>query len=65
VVHSPDHPPAHHLDKAAHSRSLDDQSDVAPENPPLVTVIVPARNEAHNIQRCVTSILATRYHDWS
>jgi chlorobactene glucosyltransferase len=43
------------------SRSLDDESDVPPENPPLVTVIVPARNEAHNIDRCVTSILSTTY----
>jgi len=44
-----------------HSRSLDDESDGIPENPPLVTVIVPARNEAHNIGRCVTSILSTNY----
>ena len=44
-----------------HSRSLDDESDVPPENPPLVSVIVPARNEAHNIARCVTSILSTTY----
>jgi len=44
-----------------HSRSLDDERDVPPENPPLVTVIVPARNEAHNIARCITSILATSY----
>ncbi len=43
------------------SRSLGDESPVAPANPPLVTVIVPARNEAHNIARCVTSILATSY----
>jgi chlorobactene glucosyltransferase len=44
-----------------HSRSLDDENDSVPENPPLVTVIVPARNEAHNIARCVTSILSTTY----
>src|SRR5450759_1680745 len=43
------------------SRSLDVESDIAPENPPLVSVIVPARNEAHNIARCVTSILSTTY----
>ena len=43
------------------SRSLDVESDVPPENPPLVSVIVPARNEAHNIARCVTSILSTTY----
>jgi chlorobactene glucosyltransferase len=44
-----------------HSRSLDDESDTAPESAPLVSVVVPARNEAHNIERCVKSILATRY----
>jgi chlorobactene glucosyltransferase len=43
------------------SRSLDEESDIPPENPPLVTVIVPARNEAHNIGRCVRSILSTTY----
>jgi chlorobactene glucosyltransferase len=44
-----------------HSRTLDDESDAPPENPPLVSVIVPARNEARNIARCVTSILSTTY----
>jgi len=44
-----------------HSRSLDEESDATPDNPPLVSVIVPARNEAHNIGRCVTSILSTSY----
>jgi chlorobactene glucosyltransferase len=44
-----------------HSHSLDEESDVALEHPPLVSVIVPARNEAHNIARCVTSILSTTY----
>ncbi len=43
------------------SRSLDEESDVAPADAPLVTVIVPARNEAHNIARCVSSILSTTY----
>ncbi|MGH7675756.1 MAG: glycosyltransferase [Gemmatimonadales bacterium] len=28
---------------------------------PLVSVVIPARNEAHNIERCVRSILTTRY----
>jgi len=28
---------------------------------PLVSVIIPARNEAHNIERCARSILASRY----
>ena len=44
-----------------HSRSLDDESAIPLANPPLVSVIVPARNEAHNIARCVSSILSTTY----
>jgi chlorobactene glucosyltransferase len=44
-----------------HSRSLDNESDIPLENPPLVSVIVPARNEAHNIARCVSSILSATY----
>jgi chlorobactene glucosyltransferase len=44
-----------------HSRSLDEESDISAPNPPLVSVIVPARNEAHNIARCVSSILSTTY----
>jgi chlorobactene glucosyltransferase len=43
------------------SRSLDGESDIAPANGPLVSVIVPARNEAHNIERCLSSILSTDY----
>jgi chlorobactene glucosyltransferase len=43
------------------SRSLDDESSIPLANPPLVSVIVPARNEAHNIARCVSSILSTTY----
>ena len=44
-----------------HSRSLDSESDTPPASPPRVSVIVPARNEARNIERCVTSILSTNY----
>ena len=43
------------------SRSLDDESDIPLADPPLVSVIVPARNEAHNIERCVSSILSATY----
>jgi glycosyltransferase involved in cell wall biosynthesis len=43
------------------SRSLDGESNVSPPEPPLVSVILPARNEAHNIARCVRSILTTSY----
>src|SRR6266576_1684970 len=54
-------PPVVTYVRLRHSRSLDDESDIPPESPPLVSVIVPARNEAHNIARCVTSILAATY----
>ncbi|MFL5574257.1 MAG: glycosyltransferase [Gemmatimonadaceae bacterium] len=43
------------------SRSIDEYSASAPAKAPLVSVIVPARNEAHNIARCTKSILATTY----
>ena len=43
------------------SRSLDAESAEAPPDPPLVSVIVPARNEAFNIARCVSSVLTTTY----
>jgi chlorobactene glucosyltransferase len=43
--------------RARGSPRLDGESaEIAPD-PPLVSVIVPARNEAHNIERCVRSIL--------
>ncbi len=32
-----------------------------PADSPLVSIIVPARNEAANIERCITSLLACRY----
>lgn len=43
------------------SRSLDSESDAPPSDAPLVSVIVPARNEARNIERCASSILSTTY----
>lgn len=43
------------------SQSLDELSPIVPPSAPLVSVIVPARNEARNIDRCVRSLLATRY----
>jgi chlorobactene glucosyltransferase len=47
--------------RAADSRSLDEESPIPPDDPPLVSVIVPARDEAANIERCVRSVLATSY----
>jgi chlorobactene glucosyltransferase len=43
--------------RARGSPSLDDEPSEIPPEPALVSVIVPARNEAHNIERCVRSIL--------
>jgi chlorobactene glucosyltransferase len=45
----------------AQSKSLDEESADVSAGSPLVTVIVPARNEAHNIAKCVQSILASSY----
>jgi chlorobactene glucosyltransferase len=47
--------------RAANSRSLDDESATPPDDAPLVSVIVPARDEASNIERCVRSVLSTSY----
>ena len=47
--------------RVARSRSLDDEPSEPPPSPPLVSVMVPARNEARNIERCVRSLLNTQY----
>jgi hypothetical protein len=47
--------------RARHSRSLDEERGDAPTDAPLVSLIIPARDEAHNIQRCVESALASDY----
>jgi chlorobactene glucosyltransferase len=44
-----------------HSRDLGDYSAVAAPDAPLVSVVVPARNEARNIERSVRSLLASAY----
>ena len=45
------------------SRTLDDEPAEAEAGAgaPLVSVIIPARNEARNIERCARSVLATHY----
>ena len=47
--------------RAADSRSLDEESAEPPADPPLVSVIIPARDEAANIGRCLRSVLATTW----
>ncbi len=47
--------------RAARSTFLKDESPDPPNDPPRVTVIVPARNEARNIGACLHSILASSY----
>ena len=43
------------------SRSLDEEPDAPPDEAPLVSVVIPARNEARNIGRCVRSVLDSTY----
>lgn len=40
------------------------QDPVEPENHPMVSIIVPARNEERNIRRCVESLLAQDYDNY-
>ncbi len=44
--------------------SLDDVSDEAPAHSPLVSVVLPARNEADHIAACIGSLRATTWPDW-
>ncbi len=43
------------------SRSLDEVTADVAGDAPLVSLVIPARNEARNIRRCVKSALATSY----
>jgi chlorobactene glucosyltransferase len=43
------------------TRTLDEYPVAAPADAPLVSVVIPARNEAHNIARCLRSVLAAEY----
>lgn len=47
--------------RARHSRSLDEESPDPPSDAPAVSVVIPARNEARSIGRCVASALASAY----
>ncbi len=54
-------PPVATLVRALDSRSLDDFSPTVDGEAPLLSVVIPARNEARNIERCARSVLATNY----
>jgi chlorobactene glucosyltransferase len=54
-------PPCIALARSARSRSLDEVSADVGTPAPFVSVVIPARNEARNIERCVRSVLSTRY----
>lgn len=47
--------------RARNSRSLTEFSAVPAADAPLLSVVIPARNEARNIERCVRSVLASNY----
>jgi chlorobactene glucosyltransferase len=47
--------------RARNSRDLAGVSDAPPPDAPLVSVIVPARNERRNIEACLHSVLASTY----
>ncbi|HEY6829408.1 MAG TPA: glycosyltransferase family 2 protein [Gemmatimonadaceae bacterium] len=54
-------PPAVVIFRARHSLSLDDVSDAPPPDAPRVSIVIPARNESRNIERCVRSVLGAAY----
>ena len=54
-------PPLVTLVRSLDSRSLDEYAATVETDAPLVSVIIPARNEARNIERCVRSVLGTNY----
>ena len=47
--------------RARRSRSLDEMPAEPPPDAPLVSVVIPARDEARSIARCVRSVLTTTY----
>jgi glycosyltransferase involved in cell wall biosynthesis len=47
--------------RSLNTKSLDDESGIPPEDPPLVSIVIPARNEARNIARCLSSALQSDY----
>lgn len=47
--------------RVRNSTSLDQESGNPPDNSPHVSVVIPARNEARNIERCLRSVLTNDY----
>jgi chlorobactene glucosyltransferase len=54
-------PPAIVIMRARRSLSLDDVPESPPADAPLVSIVIPARNESRNIERCARSVLAAAY----
>ena len=54
-------PPAVVIVRARHSLSLDDIPAAPAPDAPRVSVVIPARNESRNIERCVRSVLDAAY----
>ncbi|HEX6058466.1 MAG TPA: glycosyltransferase family 2 protein, partial [Gemmatimonadaceae bacterium] len=53
--------PLHVAWRMRQSRSLDEEPTAVPADAPLVSVVVPARDEAATIERCVRSALAAEW----
>lgn len=47
--------------RVSHSTSLDDEPSATPDDAPLLSVVVPARDEERNIERCMRSVLSSTY----
>ncbi len=47
--------------RSLNTKSLDGESCSPPDDPPLVSIIIPARNEERNIARCLSSALTSDY----
>jgi chlorobactene glucosyltransferase len=54
-------PPLVVLARSLNSRSLDDVSAEVSPPAPFVSIIIPARNERRNIERCIRSVLSAHY----